>query len=282
VVCSNLISGSGNLTQAGDGVLILNAANTYSGPTYISAGTLELTNSSSIANSTNINLANGALFNISGTTAHAMTLSSGKMISGDGSVNGNFTIASGATLAPGNNDLGQLSFNNSLTLNSGSKTFMNISHDSQTNNVVSVAATFTYGGSLIISNADNPLQGGDAFNLFTAASFIGNFSSIALPALASGLYWDTGTLQTDGTIRIGIETPPVIGNMSISGGKLVLSGTGGVTNGTYYVLVSTNIAAPLTNWTRLLTNQFDGSGNFNLTNATDTNSAQSFYLLQSP
>jgi autotransporter-associated beta strand protein len=124
VICSNLISGSGSLTQAGDGVLTLAAANTYSGPTYISAGTLALNNSGSIGNSTNINLANGALFDVSAVTIHTVILPSGKMLSGDGSVNGNFTVASGATLAPGNNDLGALSFSNSLTLNSGSKTIL--------------------------------------------------------------------------------------------------------------------------------------------------------------
>jgi hypothetical protein len=42
------------------------------------------------------------------------------------------------------------------------------------------------------------------------------------------------------------------------------------------------MALPLTNWTRLLTNQFDASGNFNLTNAMVTNSPQNFYLLQLP
>jgi hypothetical protein len=40
--------------------------------------------------------------------------------------------------------------------------------------------------------------------------------------------------------------------------------------------------APLTNWTRLLTNQFDGNGNFNFTNPLDPGSAQSFDLLQLP
>jgi autotransporter-associated beta strand protein len=282
VVCSNLISGSGSLTQAGDGVLTLNAANTYSGATFVTAGTLALTNSGSIAGSTNINLSNSGIFDVSGTTSHALTLGSGKMISGDGQVNGNFTVASGATLAPGNNDLGMLVFSNSLTLNSGSKTILNISHDSQANSAVSVAGTFTGGGSLIVSNADDPEQTGDSFQLFNAGSYAGSFSSVTLPALTPGLYWDTSTLTNDGTIRVVIETPPAIGNIGVSGGNLVLVGAGGVTNGTYYVLTSTNLSAPLTNWTRLLTNQFDNSGNFNLTNVLNTNSPQSFYLLQLP
>ena len=282
MVCSNSISGGGSLNQTGYGVLTLNAANTYSGATFITAGTLALTNSGSIASSTNINLANGAIFDVSGTTSHAMTLGSGKMISGDGLVNGNFTVASGATLAPGNNDLGTLTFSNSLTLNTGSKTILNVSHDSQANNVVSVAGAFTLGGSLIVSSADDPEQPGDSFKLFTAASFAESFSSLALPALAPGFYWDTSTLTNDGTIRVVIETPPLIGSIGVSGGNFVLNGMGGVTNGTYYVLTSRNIAAPLTNWTRLLTNKFDGGGNFNFTNALNTNSPQSFYLLQLP
>ena len=62
----------------------------------------------------------------------------------------------------------------------------------------------------------------------------------------------------------------------------MLTGSGGVTNGSYYVLTSTNLAAPLTNWTRLLTNQFDGNGNFNFTNMMPPHSPQSFYLLQLP
>jgi autotransporter-associated beta strand protein len=282
ITVSNLISGSGSLTQAGYGVLTLAAADTYSGATYIAAGTLALTNSGSMAGSTNINLANGALFDVSGVASHSMTLSSGKMISGDGSVNGSFTIGSGATLAPGNHDLGSLSFSNSLTLNAGSRTIMNVSQDLQTNNVVGVGATLALGGTLIVSNVDDLLQGGDAFQLFKAGKFTGNFSSVTLPPLTPGLYWSTNALAAAGILSVGIETPPLIGNVTIANGKLVLTGTGGITNGTYYVLTSTNLATPLPGWTWLLTNQFDAGGNFNFTNAFDANAPQLFYRLQLP
>lgn len=60
------------------------------------------------------------------------------------------------------------------------------------------------------------------------------------------------------------------------------SGTGGVANATYYLLVTTNLGTPLTNWLRLLTNQFDASGNFNFTNVPDAGAGQQFYLLQWP
>ena len=66
------------------------------------------------------------------------------------------------------------------------------------------------------------------------------------------------------------------------GGSFVLSGTGGGSNGTYYVLISSNLAVPLTNWTLMATNQFDGLGNFIFTNTAQTNAPQEFYLLQMP
>ena len=138
IVVENLISGNGNVVQAGFGTLVLSAVNTYSGATLIKSGTLALTNSGSIVNSAEIHLENNSTFDVSGTTAHSMTLAAGKTISGDGLVSGDCTVAIGATLAPGDNDLGALIFNQSLTLNSGSKTVLKISHDLQTNNVVIV------------------------------------------------------------------------------------------------------------------------------------------------
>jgi hypothetical protein len=61
-----------------------------------------------------------------------------------------------------------------------------------------------------------------------------------------------------------------------------MSGTGGVTNGTYYVLASTNVALPLNQWTPVVTNPFDASGNFTFTNTPAANAPQLFYRLQLP
>jgi alpha-L-fucosidase len=52
------------------------------------------------------------------------------------------------------------------------------------------------------------------------------------------------------------------------------------TTGCYTCQTSSNLAMPASNWTRLLTNQFDESGNFNFTNPPAASPPPSFYRLQ--
>jgi hypothetical protein len=59
-----------------------------------------------------------------------------------------------------------------------------------------------------------------------------------------------------------------------------LAGSGGLAGGQYVVLSSTNIATPVSSWTPIATNTFDGSGNFSFTNGALVGPGR-FYLLQS-
>ena len=101
-----------------------------------------------------------------------------------------------------------------------------------------------------------------------------------LPPLPAGLDWNTNSININGALAVAVANRPVIGSISISGTGFTLSGTGGVGNASFVLLGATNISTPPTNWTRLVTNQFDASGNFNFTNAVNPNSPLSFYLLQ--
>jgi autotransporter-associated beta strand protein len=76
--------------------------------------------------------------------------------------------------------------------------------------------------------------------------------------------------------------PPAIGSVIRSGSNLILSGTGGTAGGEYYVLLSTNLALPLSNWTSIATNVFDGSGGFSLTNPINLAEPQQFWILKEP
>jgi autotransporter-associated beta strand protein len=76
---SGLIDGSGGLTKTGPGTLKLTYADTYSGNTTISAGTLKLDTAGSIASTPVINIAGGATFDVT-TLTTALTLGSGQTL----------------------------------------------------------------------------------------------------------------------------------------------------------------------------------------------------------
>ena len=63
---SGVISGAGSLTKAGRGELSLSSANSYTGSTIISAGTLSTGVVNALSNSTNVTVNSGAVFNLAG------------------------------------------------------------------------------------------------------------------------------------------------------------------------------------------------------------------------
>lgn len=76
--------------------------------------------------------------------------------------------------------------------------------------------------------------------------------------------------------------PPLVSTINLIGDQIVFGGINGPTQGSYYVLTSTNLALPLTNWTPIATNQFSADGHFAVTNAVDPEHSQHFYMLQLP
>jgi hypothetical protein len=78
-----------------------------------------------------------------------------------------------------------------------------------------------------------------------------------------------------------LSQPRVVGS-SLVGGSLVCSGTNGSVGGAYTLWSSTNLAAPLTNWVQVGSGNFDGQGNFSITNALNPNQPQQFYRLRQP
>ena len=76
---------------------------------------------------------------------------------------------------------------------------------------------------------------------------------------------------------------PGITSFNIATTNLVFAGTNGVAGGTYYVLGSTNMALPLSQWLPVVTNVLTASGPFTITatNAVNGNSPlQQFFILQ--
>jgi hypothetical protein len=79
---------------------------------------------------------------------------------------------------------------------------------------------------------------------------------------------------------ISTNSVPAFNFVQLQGANLIFSGTNGPHSGNYFVLASTNLVTPATNWLRLSTNPFDAGGNFIFTNPLDPGASALFYLLQ--
>ena len=95
-----LISGASEVRKVGGGTLLLNAANSYTGPTAIAAGSLMLTNPSALGSSPAIEVAAAALLDVR-PLAGGLSIESGQTLGGDGTVAGSVTFGQGSTLSPG-------------------------------------------------------------------------------------------------------------------------------------------------------------------------------------
>lgn len=274
----------GGLTKLGTGTLTLTNTCTYTGPTMVNAGTLVINANAgtySISPSPRIYIGAGAVIDASVYSTLGWYVDNYRTVWGNGAIRGNFTMGSNGLLAPGSNSIGALTFSNSLTLAVGCSNILKISHSPLANDSIFVYGALTNGGKLIVTNIGGAqLVAGDTFHLFNAASYTGTFNTVILPALPFGLVWNTNSLNTAGVISVALNTKPIIHSISLAGGSLGLSGTGGVGNAYYVLLGATNLSTPPANWTPLLTNQFDSSGNFNFTNNANTGAPQNFYRLQ--
>lgn len=233
------LSDSGSLTKTGSGTQTMSGTNTHAGSTTVSAGTL---------------LVNGGL-----SGAGAVTVGASGTLGGTGFING--TVGVGGTLRPGNNGIGKLTVNNPATL-SGS-TVMEISLTTTTNSDQLAATTINLGGTLTVTNVGAvTLKSGNTFTLFTG-SLGGSITPGTFPPLWPGLSWNTGALNSAGTIAVtGTPIPPVTTSANISGPSFILQGTGGLAGATYRLLASTNVALPLASWTRIATNTFSVTGTY--------------------
>ena len=198
-----VISGPGTLVKQGTGTLVLTAANSYTGPTTVSAGELEV---------------NGSL-----ASANLLTVNSGGTLGGNGIISGPASVQSGGTLQPGlgGADISTLTINSNLTL-AGNALFVLNRTNMQTASKVAGLKTVTYGGTLMVTNVGPAVQIGDSFTLFSAQTNQANFTAFNLPNI-SPLAWNW--TPTNGTLSVvlGVNQGPTNIIFGVSGGKLNLS-----------------------------------------------------------
>jgi hypothetical protein len=225
---------------------------------------------------------------VSGRLDKKLTLASGQTLAGVGGINGSLTVSAGAILSPagtnttlgittGSNSTGTIAATNAIALNG--TTVIKLKGAGTNDVIKSTGSAIAYGGTLSLVNiSGSPLAAGNSFQIFSAAGYSGSFANITPATPGPGLVWDTRQLNSG---KLGVVQQPIINSITTTGGNLIFGGANGVANAGYYVLSSTNLTTPLSNWVVMATNHFDLSGAFSFTNAIKTNAPNQFYLLQS-
>jgi hypothetical protein len=160
---------------------------------------------------------------------------------------------------------------------------MKIDKTANTNDLITVAGQLTYGGTLQISLLNgSTLSNWDSFRLFSASNYVGTFAAIIPASPGAGLAWNPLTLYTNGILAAIALTPPTLTSISLSGTNLVINGNNAVSGLTCYVLMSTNLALPRSQWTPMATNVLSLNGSFSLTvtNTVNPSVPKQFYLLE--
>ncbi len=170
---SGTISGSGALNLNGSGVLTLTAANTYSGATTISAGTLALGSSANINNSPAIGIGAGATYDVSAISSYTLSGSTSLAASGVGAS----AIIKGATTG---------------TVNLGSRP-ITLNCDGSNPTLFISQGTLSLTGQTITVNTFQPLANGTYTIIKQATGTITHSGSYTLAGTAG-----TGTITFSG------------------------------------------------------------------------------------
>jgi outer membrane autotransporter protein len=187
---SGVISGSGSLDKIGSGTLILTAANTYSGPTDVQAGTLALR----------------------GSLASTVTVESGATLGGTGTIGG-LVANSGSTVAPGVlAPYARFTVTGEASFAAGSTFVVNVNPTGQNDKLVTTGTTTLSGGTVVVDGASGTYLPSTRYTLLTAQGGVsGTFSSLSTSGDLATLVFIDPTLSYDANdVYLGFSVLPFV------------------------------------------------------------------------
>ncbi|ELV9460897.1 autotransporter outer membrane beta-barrel domain-containing protein, partial [Salmonella enterica] len=227
----NAISGSGQVVKSGDDVLTLSGANSYSGGTLISDGTLVASNvealgTGDVTDDATLELNTGGTFDnaISGSGQVVKSGDETLTLSGSNTYTGGTLISGGTLVASNVEALGSGDVTNDavLELNTGGDFTNNISGSGQVvksgDETLTLSGTNSYTDGTLIS--DGTLV---ASNVEALGS--GDVTNDAVLELNTGGDFDNAISGSGNVVKSGADTLTLSGSNTYTGGTLISSGT---------------------------------------------------------
>jgi autotransporter-associated beta strand protein len=245
---ARVISGTG-LLKVSNGMLTLSGANTYTGGTIITAGTLALSEPGTIDDTALIDISSGAILDVTARSDQTLMLNNDQTLIGNGGINGNLMTLAGSTVNPGGAGLvGTLNVVGNMTISSGTIVASLNKGLSPSNSIVSVAVTINNsGGTLKLLNFGPNLVIGDRFTIFSRP-----VGGAAMTIVSPG-FTVANNLAVDGSVTVTSVAAPGTGQITatLSGVQLNLSWPAAYTGLNLQVQTNSLTIGLSTNWVTL-------------------------------
>jgi autotransporter-associated beta strand protein len=206
IVINAAIVGTGGITKAGAGTLILGTNNSYSGATTINGGTLLLTNAGAISTNELVLSASDAVLNIASIANTGVTVAAVSGVSGS-------TISLGSkNFTLGGNSINR-SFGGTIT-GSGNLTKTGTG-------TATLTGANTYTGSAIVSGGTLKLENATGSALGSITNVSVSTGAILLVAQSDQVNDSAAVTLSGGSIRRGGNVSEVFGNLNLTTGSFL-------------------------------------------------------------